>query len=187
MGRKRPCIKKCCPLDQILTYKENKTRCRVPSSGSTQFMPRFYDDFHTKSTVYDSLLFSNSADESKQKSRKSFMPHFIISRLRKLKQNCKPYQLIPLPTSKWLAQVFSNEIGRGMEMYSSLFRIRTDGAIMYIRMEDNKCKSMSMVPDTFCVDGMFFAESPFNNTEDEYVMFQCPVEEKDHDLVMIAN
>jgi len=192
LGKKRPCIKKCCPMDKIFQKTNTKFACASPPEGSIPFMPIFYDDLYTKSKTYGINLVSDfpTPENDGPIEVPKMMPHIIINHPKVFRKNCVGKHVLPLPSSELLAKILSEGTGSEHSFSNALFRLRTDGALMY-KSVDNKCKVLSMTVDTFCIEGVRRAltwdpESPFNNTEDEYVLFQCRVAEKDVQLVYIT-
>lgn len=177
-------------MDKIFEKTDFKFACASPPEGSIPFMPIFYDDLYTKSKTYENNLVSpdipvNDGMEEVIGITK-MMPHFIVNHPKVFRNNCVGKHVLPLPSSEMLAKILSE--GTSASFSNALFRLRTDGALMY-KSVDNKCKVLSMMVDTFCIEGVRRAlswdpESPFNNTEDEYILFQCRVAEKDAQLVM---
>ncbi len=171
-------------MDKIFEKTEKKFACSNPPSGSVPFMPIFYDDLYTKSKTYETPTNERMNDDDPIEVAK-MMPHFIVNHPKVFRKNCVGTHVLPLPSSEMLAKILSE--GTPITFSNALFRLRTDGALMY-KSVDNKCKVLSMMVDTFCIEGVRRAltwdpESPFNNTEDEYVLFQCRVAEKDAQLV----
>lgn len=95
--------------------------------------------------------------------------------------------VLPIPYSQITSEVLGERLSR--EFHHSKFRIRVeDGAVMFKSLE-NKCGTVKNL-NNICIDGVNGAFEielenplPFNNTENEYILFQCQVAEKDPNMV----
>lgn len=182
-GKERPCIKKCCPLDKIMRITKSPGCTNLPE-GSIPFMPSFYEDIYTKVKSSPTSYFHSGGLQQSQPER--LMPHFILNHPKYFQSNCSgKVPIIVSPTSNTSVAALTQRTGQNYQFIQ--FRLRSDGAIIYKSLE-NKCNVMSMKREFFCIDGLRGALSfeedesqvPYTNTEEEYILFECPEEDSNH-------
>ncbi|CAL8093003.1 unnamed protein product [Orchesella dallaii] len=181
-ANKRPCIRKCCPLDRIFVGTHGKPFCSSLPSGSTQFMPTLYHDFYNEDkSPPPTGLKTVQPDNSS-----SLMPHFILNHPKYFKKKCTDAVVLALPSSDTAAKILSTRFPSS-DFHSMPFRIRKNGELMHKKLE-NKCDTIKN-QEHICIDGIRGVstinsglDDPFRNTQDEYIIFHCNEDKKDGKL-----
>ncbi|XP_035710177.1 uncharacterized protein LOC110853605 isoform X2 [Folsomia candida] len=165
-GHSRPCIPKCCTLDKVysLGMSDGQRGCHPPSGNpTTYFNPPLYSDAVTKI----------APSETK-------MPHYFLWRKANFMFNCFENKTTLFPLSDTVANNLSSIFNA--TFHSINFKIRYDGAVLYIDLIDKKCRVEKNPKKVLCFDGVqdYGGDVGFQNQEEEYIAVLCTAWNVEH-------
>lgn len=144
--------------------------CHPPSGNpTTYFNPPLYSDAVTKI----------APSETK-------MPHYFLWRKANFMFNCFENKTTLFPLSDTVANNLSSIFNA--TFHSINFKIRYDGAVLYIDLIDKKCRVEKNPKKVLCFDGVqdYGGDVGFQNQEEEYIAVLCTAWNVEHQKVRLV-